>query len=145
MSNNKAKGEQLYLFMNDRPVGCSTECSVDFSAETIEVAATGGWRCFRPGHKAWSMGCSGFYFDDTELPTNFIKGSQAIGTKVTVAMTVLARELVEAGIDLGSVTPDVVHTIVGEAIVTDCRYAGARGSLATYSIQLQGSGEINPI
>ena len=145
MSNNKAKGEQLYLFMNDRPVGCSTECSVDFSAETIEVAAAGGWRCFRPGRKAWSMGCSGFYFDDTELPTNFVKGTQAIGTKVTVAMTVLGSALVEAGINLETITPDTVHTITGEAIITACRYAGAQGSMATYSIQLQGSGEIKPI
>lgn len=143
--SSKAKGEQLYLFINNRPVGCSTECSVDLSAGVIEVAATGGWRCFRPNHKAWSMGCSGFYFEDSELPTNFIKGSQAIGTQVTVAMTVLGRALVEAGINLETITPDAVHTITGEAIITDCRYAGAQGTMATYSIQLQGSGEIKPI
>ena len=140
--SNKVKGEQLYMFINGHPVGCSTECSVEFNATTIEVAAAGGWSCFRPGRKAWSMGCSGFYFDDAELPTNFVKGSQAIGTKVTVAMTVLARSLVEAGINLETITPDATHTVVGEAIITDCRYSGARGSMATYSIQLQGSGKI---
>lgn len=143
--SNKVKGEQLYMFIDNRPVGCSTECSADFNAATIEVAAAGGWSCFRAGRKAWTMSCSGFYFDDAELPTNFIKGSQAIGTTVTVAMTALGRALVEGGVDIEVVTPDAIHTIVGEAIITDCQYSGARGSLATYSIQLQGSGEIKPV
>lgn len=143
--SNKIRGEQLYLFLNNHPVGCSTECSVNFNATTIEVSASGGWSCFRSGKKAWSMSCAGFYFDDDELPTNFVVGSQAIGTKVVVAMTVLARLLVEAGVNLGSVTPDGTHTIAGEAIITECQYAGQRGSLATYSIQLQGTGEIKPV
>lgn len=143
--SNKVRGEQLYLFLNGHPVGCSTECSINFNASLVEVAAAGGWSCFRSGKKVWSIGCSGFYFDDTELPANFVKGAQAVGTKVTVAMTVLARALIEQGINLDSITPDALHTVVGEAIIKDCQYTGQRGSLATYSIQLQGTGAIKNI
>ncbi len=147
MSSKRVRGEQLYMFMGDNftPVGCSTDCSLNASVDTIEVSADGAWRCFRAGKKSWSMDCSGFYLEDSTLPTNFLQGVKAVGTTVRVAMTVLASELVAAGLDITTLTPDASHTIVGDAIITDCDYDGQRSGLATYSIAFQGSGELSKL
>ena len=150
MSNKRVKGEQLYMFIEKdakwQPIGCSTDCSLALSAEVIEVSkkGQGGWRCFRPGQKQWSMDCAGFYFDGV-LPTNFIAGAEAVGTEIRVAMTVLEKTLVEVGIDLNTVAPNSTHTIVGDAIITACSYSGSRGGLSTYRLSVQGSGELAPI
>lgn len=148
MSNKKIKGERLYMFMGSadklKPIGCSTDCSLDLSAEAIEKSkrGQGGWRTFRPGQKSWSMDCAGFYFENVEVPTNFKSGRNAIGTIVKVAITVLAREAVEAGIDLSTVAPTPSHTLIGDAVVTQCGYSGSQGGLATYKISFTGSGEL---
>ena len=151
MSNKRIKGEQLYMFMgsagNLKPIGCSTDCSLDLSADAIETSkrGQGGWRTFRAGQKSWSMDCAGFYFDTDTIPTNFKQGRKAIGTIVKVAITVLARELVEAGIDLSTVQPAPSHTLIGDAVVTNCGYSGSQGGFATYKIQFTGSGELLPL
>ncbi len=146
---NKVKGKQLYMFMGSgeslTPIGCSTDCSAELRAEAIETTGAGDWACFRSGRKAWSMSCSGFYLEESEHPTNFIAGSQAIGQSVIVALTVLARDLVEAGVDLSKIAPSAEHTIVGSAIITACRYAGSVGGLATYAIEYTGSGPLQLI
>ena len=129
------------------PIGCSTDCSLDLSAEAIEKSkrGQGGWRTFRPGQKSWTMDCAGFYFETAVVPSGFMGGRQALGTMVKVAITVLARELVEAGIDLSTVKPSATHTLIGDAIVTNCAYAGSQGGLATYKISFTGSGELSPL
>jgi predicted secreted protein len=90
------------------------------------------------------MDCAGFYFDG-ELPTNFMAGREAIGQQIRVAMSVLEASLVDMGVNLSTVTPNASHTIVGDAIITNCEYSGSRGGLATYRISMQGSGELTPI
>lgn len=148
MSNKKrVRGEQLYMFLGAdyKPVGCSTNCSLSASVDTIEVSASGEWRNFRAGKKTWSMDCSGFYFDDLTLPTNFLQGAKTVGATVRVAMTVLASELISAGIDIANLSPDGTHTIVGDAIINSSNYDGPREGLATYAISFQGTGELKAL
>ena len=151
MSNRKVKGEQLYMFIGSaealKPIGCSTDCSLNLSAEAIEKSkrGQGGWRIFRPGQKSWSMDCAGFYFETAVVPSGFMGGRQAIGTIVKVAITILERELVEAGIDLSTVKPSPAHTLTGDAVITNCAYAGSQGGLATYKISFTGSGDLSPL
>lgn len=149
MSNKKIKGEQLYMFVGSadalKPIGCSTDCSLDLSADAIEKSkrGQGGWRTYRPGQKSWSMDCAGYYFDDASAPTSIKSGKQMIGTTVKVAISVLSRALVEAGIDLSTVAPAPSHTLIGDAVVTRCGYSGSVGGLATYKISFTGSGELS--
>lgn len=146
MSINRTKGEQLYMFLNGSPIGCSTDCSLSLSADAIETSrrGQGAWRTFRPGLKTWSMDCSGFYFDGP-TPTSFMRGASAIGTKVRVAMSVLERNLVEAGIDLSSVQPSATHTLTGDAVITTCEYSGSKSGMAVYKLSFQGTGPIAPM
>lgn len=140
----------MYLFMGQGallPVGASTDCSVNMSAETIEVSVRGRgrWRRFRPGKKMWTISCGGFYFDQPGVPTSLVDGARLIGEEVKIAISVLAAELAAAGFDLADVQPDEVMTLVGEAIVTKCIYSGSVGALATYSIAFQGNGSLDQI
>lgn len=147
---SKIKGEQLYMFMktNDKwqPIGCSTDCSLNLSAEPIEISkrGIGAWRCFRAGSKSWGMDCAGFYFDSV-LPTNFIQGADMVGSIIRVAMSVLEKSIIEAGVDLQTIAPHQTHTLVGDALITSCEYSGSRGGMATYKITVQGSGALTPI
>ena len=145
----KVKGSQLYVFTDLgeglTPVACSTDCELSFNAEAIEVSATGMWKCFRSARKSWSLNCSGLYIESGALPANFIGGAKIIGAKVTVAMSVLERALVEAGIDISTLVPRPEHTLVGVAIVTNCRYTGSRSGLAIYAVNFHGAGEIAPM
>lgn len=146
----RIKGEQLYLFAGRGalfPVGASTDCSLNMSADTVEVSVRGQgrWRRFRPSKKMWTISCGGFYFDQEGVPTSIPEGARIIGEEVSVAISVLAAELATAGFDLGDIQPDKEMTFVGEAIVTKCDYSGSVGSLATYSLAVQGSGMLAQI
>ena len=126
------------------PIGCSTDNSLSLSADAIETSrrGQGAWRTYRGGLKSWSMSCSGFYFDGP-TPTSFMRGREAIGTIVTVAITVLERNLIEIGIDLSIVKPSPTHTLVGDAVVTDCEYSGSKAGIAVYKMKFQGSGSLD--
>lgn len=139
----KIRGEQLYIFSGSRdalqPVGFSTDCALTLSSATVEGSRHGNVRRNRPGQKAWSVTSSGFFADDgsplESLPTK-------VGQPITIAITVLQRNLVEAGIDLGSVTPSAVETLVGRAIITNVTARGGKGSQAEIDVECIGSGEI---
>ncbi len=140
----RVKGRQLYVFADGYPIICSTDCNLSISASTLETSSAKGARRFRAGKKSWSMNCAGFYVKSAAIPANIVQGVLAVGSTVRVAMTALAREFADAGIDIATISPDATHTIVGEAIITSCQYVGRRSGLATYSIAFQGSGKIAP-
>lgn len=46
----------------------------------------------------------------------------------------------------GSKVPFTVNlSTVGDVIITSCKYSGSVGSLATYAIELQGSGDLQQV
>lgn len=141
----RVKGRQLYIFLDGYPLVSSTKCALAVSADSVELCSAKGCRRFRPGKKTWSIDCAGYYLKSATIPANILQGVLAIGSTVRVAMTVLARELVEVGIDVDTISPDALHTIVGDAIITNCRYVGQRGGVANYAITLQGVGELGPL
>lgn len=151
MSNKRIKGEQLYLFLSSSgiflPIGASTDCSLRFNASLVEVASRNGgsWQRFRVSRKGWDVSCSGFYFDQPSVPNSMIEGAKMVGATCRIAISVLAKELVEAGVNIGNLAPNTDATLVGDAVVSACEYAGSKGSIATYSITLQGSGPLEPI
>lgn len=141
----RVKGRQLYVFADGYPLISSTNCTLSISAGTLELSSVNGCRRFRAGKKTWSIDCSGFYVRESTTPVNVLQGVLAIGATVRVVMTALARELADAGIDTDSLSPDGTHTMVGDAVITNCRYAGKRGEIATYAISFLGSGALLPV
>ena len=145
----RIKGGQLYLFMGEGlsdiyPVGASTDCSITLSAGAVEVSSRGGgsWRKYRLGKKEWSAKCGGFYFEQEGVPSSLPQGVKLIGHEVKVALSVMPAELMSAGVVLETLTPNEAMLVTGSAIVISCEYSGSVGGIATYTIALQGTGEL---
>lgn len=147
----RIKGEQLYVFIASAgaflPMGASTDCSLRLTAALVEVNSKGQglWRRYRVSQKGWEINCSGFYLEQMAVPNSMLEGVKLHGMTCRVAISILAKELVDAGVNIESVTPDRTATLVGDAIITDCEYSGSRGSISTYSVSLQGTGSLEQI
>lgn len=139
----KTRGQQLYVFTgstdNLTPIGCSTDCSLDLSVDVVSGSRRGNVRQQRAGQRSWSVSCLGFIAEGAGL-----SAAAEIGQPISVAFSVLKKELVEAGVQLADVTPDAETTLTGRAIITNIRYNGGQ-SLATAEITFTGSGALNEL
>ena len=139
----KIRGQQLYVFTgsadNLTPIGFSTDCSLDLSVDVVAGSRRGNVRQQRAGQRSWSVSCRGFIAEGVGL-----SAAAEIGQPISVAVSVLKKALVEAGVQLADVTPDPDVTLTGRAIVTNIRYNGSQ-SLATAEITFTGSGELNEL
>lgn len=136
-------GGQIYVFTSSgdglRAVGSSSSCSLDVSAEPVELCAKGSaGRRYRPGRISWSVTTERFlsFADDGGM----LADVTLIGQPITVAVSVLKRALVEAGVDPDTLSPDETATLVGEAVVTEIAPRGSKGTVAACVMTLQGSG-----
>lgn len=128
------KGEQLFAFVDDRAIGASTDCSVSLVCDAVEVCSRGGSaRRFREGKMSWSVQCSGFVR---------LGGTLYLGQPIRLAISVLGASRVAKGVDIETLSPSGEATLFGDAIITDFRGSGSKGSVATYEMTLQGTGEI---
>lgn len=99
--------------------------------ETIETTnkTTGGWKTFLPGLKEWSVDADGVYIIDGE---GYALLEDAFNNDKAIIV-----ELGEAGAgELG---------FTGDAILTEFPIECPYDDTCTYSITLQGTGELKPI
>lgn len=139
----KIRGQQLYVFSGERdnlsPIGCSTSCSLELSSNTVEgCRSASGLRKLRPATKGWKVTTDGFVSDNTFLST----ATAAIGQPITIAFSVLRRELVEAGFDLSAVEPSAEVTLIGWALATATDYSARRSLFVTARQTFLGNGEL---
>ena len=139
----RIRGQQLYIFTGAldslTPIGCSTDCSLELTTDTVAGARRGNARRQRAGLKSWGVSCL-IFIEGADLSPFKI-----IGQPITVALSVLREQLVEAGVQPLTLSPDETITLVGRAIVTNLRYKGSRSSLATAEIVFTGSGALGEL
>ena len=137
-------GRQMYLYSGGNfseltPIGCSTECALNISIETIELCHRGGVGRSRPGRKSWSVSARGFVADGG----SFLEMSQIVGQPLSVAISVLRADLLRlGGVNLSAITPDEEVTLVGCVIISSANLGGSRGALATRDLSFVGDGEL---
>lgn len=142
----RIKGEQLYLFSGEmgqdlKPLALSTDCALRLSADSIEVCrVTGANKRYRKGLRCWSVDCESLLSIST-----FDSFIPAIGQPITVAITLLQRDVVEAGIDLSRISPDKVVTLVGQSIISGISAQGSKSRISSYRIVFQGNGQIGAL
>lgn len=140
----RVHGRQIYLYPGNSfsdltPIGCSTECALNISIETIELCHRGGMERSRPGRKSWSVSARGFVADGG----SFLEMSQIVGQPLSVAISVIRGDLLRLGsVNLSAITPDEEVTLVGCVIASEANLVGSRGSLATRDVSLVGDGEL---
>ncbi len=118
------------------PTAYSLECSLEISADTIPLCRQGGAERHRSGVKRWSV--------TTQELCDYMGGilpvERLVGQPLCVGISVLQRDIVEAGIKVES--PDPIITLVGVVIVSSIRLSGAVAGMTTKSLSYIGSGEL---
>lgn len=142
----RIRGEQLYIFSgesagNTTPIGCSTDCVLSLTHSPVELCRKGGGRRLRAGYISWSVSCNGMYAYGNN--TSMLRLANMIGQPISVVVSILQRELADAGVDLSMLTPEEEVSVVGTAILTSADYAGSKGGIATYAVSYAGSGELS--
>lgn len=112
-------------------VGGQRNATLNRAKETIETTnkTTGGWKTFLPGLKEWSVDADGVYIVDGE-------GYELLEEAFNEDTPIIV-ELGEAGSGKLGFT--------GEAILTEFPIECPYDDACTYSITLQGTGELSPI
>ena len=107
-----------------RVFGCSKSCEVNEERETMEVSSptSGIWREYHAGRCGWSCSCECLMSDETdELEEAFRLGKP-------VAVSLKKR--------------DGQTRYSGKAIITSLKSTGRLREMATYSVRLKGTGEL---
>ena len=121
------KGNDLLIYTNvsgtQRAIGGAKSCDIQHDCEAIEVSSPNSSQSkeFIPGRKTWQITVSGL------LST--MKNLLQVGRVVSVSVRT-SRSLVS------------LDVLTGTAIITHMQETGTRGSLATYSMTLQGTGDL---
>lgn len=136
----RIQGQRLYIFSGNRdnlfPVASSTDCSISLESEAIAGVRRKGVRVFRRGKKTWSVSNAGFLTPQPDI-------KNLIGQPLTVAISVLQKELVDIGIIPGHAYPlDKEVTLIGQVIGRNISLDGSRGGISTASMEYIGVGEL---
>lgn len=127
----KGRDVALYTTVNGviSEVALSTNCELNISADMIEISSVyvGRGKSFRPGRYSWSLACDALVSLDNGENTAFI---DAIITGQRLTARFSSAE---------------VKVIEGDVYVQTHRETGSMGSLSTYSVTLQGTGELRNV
>jgi TP901-1 family phage major tail protein len=123
---NKIAGIDVLVKIGTSPIGGQTGASLSRSADTIETtdkSATGKFRSYIAGFKEWSVDCDAF-----------------------VVLNDTAQDAIETAFNDGSeVTVELIvgdSKYSGNALVTDLSMEFSMDDAVTYSLSLQGTGEL---
>lgn len=136
-------GRQIYLFSGGDfsgliPIGCSTECALDISVETIELCRRGGVERSRAGRKSWSVSADGFLAVDGGI----LSLPEIVGQPLSIAVIVLREDLLRLGADLSGIELDGEVTLVGCVIANSTKLSGSKGSPVKRGVSFIGDGEL---
>lgn len=134
-------GGNLMIFVNSSPVAFSTSASLSISTEVRESSSkdSANWRDKSAGRFEWSCSTEGLYNMSTSGTTHSINDLYAYFTGGTaVAITFGSKTGTTPSWTLDS----SIKYFSGQAVITGFEFTGADGETATYSISLEGNGEL---
>lgn len=140
-------GEQIQLFLSGKTLACATSCSVNISADDIDVSCkdSAGFNSTIPGRITWTA-----QSDNLFIVTEFDKLVDAMLNK-----TVLTLAFSTVGNWNSKTTPDAEGHVVptggwtsagdmytGQVTISSIDLTADNGSVATYSVQFNGHGAL---
>lgn len=131
----RIRGGQLFVFAGDEytPLGASADCSLSAECERVEVCTRiAHQRRSRAGKMRWAISCQGF--------SAFGAQSSQVGQPIRVVFSLIKKELIEAGVNLPSISPHGEVSVRGAGIITEVAFGGSVGGVATYKLNIQGDG-----
>ena len=134
------KGDSVILFIYDggmwKPVVCGTSCSFQTNAEDIETSITGSgvWRTYEYVALTWTCSFEGVILLDgvNQLSVQDLRSYQYSRQKVLLRFQ---REDQDSN----------VYTDEGYALITQIGDTGAVDSMATFTVDLKGTGPLTSV
>lgn len=124
------KGNDLLIYTNAdgelKAIAAAKSCDIEHNCETIEVSSpySALGREYIAGRRTWRISVNGLVGN----PTNIL----AVGTKVMICVYYRTTLL------------GPIRMMEGDAIITSMKETASRGALVTYSMTLQGTGDLKP-
>lgn len=142
----KLQGKDLIVFYRTgdeyTTLAYATQCELDISAETVEVASpdTGRWRTFRKRKLTWSL-------KNAKLVSRLSEGdlASAIASADTVRVVIGSVAHTNDEREVTDYLPTGDMGYVGNAYLTRGTITGNNGDICTLSLELQGNGELRTI
>lgn len=105
-------------------IAASKSCEVEVTADQTETSSptSGGWKTFLSRRRQWSVSVS-------YLLTSPTAGPLRVGSAVRLRLQVAGASV----------------RLEGDALVKNCKEAGARGSLASGAMQFTGNGPLEEV
>lgn len=129
-------GNQLLVFINGQAIGCTDNCELNSTKETIDVTCKdgNGARQVLSGSQSWNITSSGKWdFASTLGPTQLYAAHKA-GTLLGIKMAVTDQDGVEE-----SGKP----YLIGYARLNTWNLAGPLNQGATFNLTFEGTGSLN--
>ena len=123
------KGKDLTLYIDGNLVALSKSCSIDVTADMVEVSniLSGRAKKYVAGRYGWQISSEALVSADGAGFLSLLERLKE-GTRVTIAVT----------------TPTSPR-LTGHALVQSLSESGAVGSMATYNATLIGDGDLNAV
>ena len=146
MSN--VMGEAVQVFLSGKTLACATSCSVQISADEIDVSCkdTAGFNSTIPGRISWTVTS-----DNLFVVGDYTKLVNAMINKTVLDLTFATVSNID-----GATTPDADgHTVPsdgwtsagdlygGKVTVSSIDLTADNGSVATYSVTFNGHGSLS--
>lgn len=129
-------GNQLLVFINGQAIGCTDNCELSSSKETIDVTCKdlNGARQVLSGSQNWTITCSGKWDFASTLGPEELYASHKDGTRVGVKMAITNTAGSEAS---GR------SYFIGYAYLNQFSVAGPLNAGATFNLTYDGDGALS--
>lgn len=140
-------GEQVQLFISGKTLACATSCSVNISADDIDVSCkdSAGFNSTIPGRITWTAQSNNlFVIDDYQKLVDAMLNK----TVLTLAFSTVGNWADRTAPDAdGHVVPSGGWTsanngYTGQVTVSSIDLSADNGSVATYSVTFNGHGAL---
>ncbi|MCD6177553.1 MAG: hypothetical protein J7K29_06925 [Candidatus Cloacimonetes bacterium] len=131
MATNVVRADKVLLKYSGTAIGAQRGATLTINSDTIETTAKeDAWATFVTGKRNWTIDCDALVVL-TDAGRTALETAAKDGTTIDVVL-----ELTD-----DAETPNTT-TYTGTAIVTSYQITASMGDVATYSVSLQGIGEL---
>lgn len=140
-SSSVVLGDELFLYLDGKPVAYTTSCSLSINGDTIDTSnkMDGVWASAKSGKLSWTISSENLMADTNGTSFEDFYDKMIARTPFEVkfgrATTVTGAT---PNFDLNTAKP----YYVGTAYLTSCELNADNGSAVSMSVELQGNGKL---
>lgn len=129
-------GNQLLVFIDGQAIGCTDNCELNSTKETIDATCKdgNGARQVLSGSQAWTITTTGKWDFASTLGPQQLYNTHKNGTRVGIKMAIT---------DIDGVEQSGKSYFIGYALLNTFNVAGPLNAAATFSLTFEGDGALS--